>query len=176
MSVVALAGRTATMNDLENGLKAAVTEVIATMFNCQPIIVPCNNNSQASEISAIVGYGGKVSGFIALHFSAGSACILASSLLGMSFDNVDDIVSDAMGEVVNMLAGGLKKHACRNEELFKISLPSIIRGNNYSTHAPKDSEERLLLVQAGRSSIMVQLVVERSKIIGNFHAECADVR
>jgi hypothetical protein len=66
-----------------------------------------------------------------------------------------------MGEIVNMLAGGLKKFASQREELFKISIPSVISGNDYSTHSPKDSEQRVLQVQAGPCSIAVQLVVEQ---------------
>lgn len=84
---------------------------------------------------------------------------MAESLLGMSFDHVDEIVADAMGETVNMLAGGLKKFASHSEDIFKISVPSIVYGTDYSTHAPKNSERVNLGVRAGGCYFMVQLVV-----------------
>jgi len=161
MGSVSVAGAPVTMLDLESCLGKAVAEVLATMLNYQAIVVPRSDNRITPGLSAIVGFGGKISGFIALHLTLEGACTLASGLLGMGFDEVDDIVSDAMGEVVNMLAGGLKKYACQSEELFKISIPSVIRGNDYSTHAPKDSEQRILSVQAGPCSLTVQLVVEQ---------------
>jgi chemotaxis protein CheX len=109
-------------------------------------------------LSAIVGFGGRISGYVAIHLSPVSACTLASNLLGMAFDEMDDIVADAMGEMVNMLAGGLKKYACQNEDLFKISVPSIVYGLDYSTHAPKNAERLAVGVQAGSCTFGVQLV------------------
>jgi|WetSurMetagenome_2_1015567.scaffolds.fasta_scaffold34734_2 chemotaxis protein CheX len=161
MSTVAASTGNIRMSDLESSLEKAVSEVFSTMLNLQPIIVPCTNSAVLPlGVSAIVGFGGKLSGFLALHMSPADACFLASGMLGMGFSELDEIVSDAMGEIVNMLAGGLKKYASQTEELFKISIPSVISGNDYSTHAPKDSEQRVLQIQAGHCSIAVQLVVE----------------
>jgi chemotaxis protein CheX len=161
MAAVAFANGTVTMQDLENGLKEAVTEVILTMFNYQPIIYPCRDVDYPG-LSAFVGFGGRLSGVLALHINPENACVLASGLLGMSFEEADDVVFDAMGEVVNMLAGGLKKNVCHTEELFKISIPSVVSGKDYSTHVHKNSEQLVLGVQAGPCSLTVQLVVEQA--------------
>lgn len=105
-------------------------------------------------------YGGKISGFIAVHVSPKCACILASSLLGMNFNDIDDIVCDAMGEMANMLAGGLKKYASQNEDLFRISVPSIICGSDYTTQAPTDAEQVSFGVRVGPRSFAVQLIAD----------------
>jgi chemotaxis protein CheX len=125
-------------------------QITATMFNCESdIISPDQVDIIPPGLSAIVGFGGKISGYVAIHLSPESACTLASNLLGMNFVEMDDIVADAMGELVNMLAGGLKKFACKNEDLFRISVPSIVYGMDYSTHAPKNAERLMIGVQAG---------------------------
>ena len=148
-----------TIHDLELGLERALREITTTMFNCNSeIMAPEAVHVVAPGISAIVGFGGKISGFIAIHLSPESACRLAESLLGMSFDHLDEIVADAMGELVNMLAGGLKKFASNSEDLFKISVPSIVYGTDYSTHAPKNSERVIVGVKAGSCLFTVQLV------------------
>lgn len=148
-----------TMRDLATGLEKAVNEISTTMFDCGSRIIPRDHTGAISPgISAIVGFGGKISGFVAIHLSPPSACMLAGQLLGMSFDTVDEIVADAMGEMVNMIAGGLKKFAGRDEDLFKISIPSIVCGTDYSTRAPKDAERLLLGVEAGSCSFILQLV------------------
>jgi len=159
MSTEALARREITANELEVGLARAMKEITATMLNCESEIV---SQDQAEMIppglSAIIGFGGKISGYVAIHLSPLSACTLASKLLGMHFDEMDDIVADAMGELVNMLAGGLKKFACRDEDLFKVSVPSIVYGMDYLTHAPKNAERLSIGVQAGSCTFGVQLV------------------
>lgn len=77
----------------------------------------------------------------------------------MHFSAVDDLVCDAMGEVVNMLAGSLKKYSSTDGELFKISIPTIVWGSSYSTHAPRSSEQILIGVKSGASLFTVQLVI-----------------
>ena len=159
MSSEALAQKTITADDLEISLVRAMKEITATMFNCESEIISTDQVEIIPPgLSAIVGFGGKISGFVAIHLSPVSACTLASNLLGMSFNEMDDIVADAMGELVNMLAGGLKKFASQNEDLFKISVPSIVYGMDYSTHAPKNAERLSIGVQAGSCTFGVQLV------------------
>jgi chemotaxis protein CheX len=156
-----LAHKTITVQELEVCLVRAMKEITATMFNCESdIISPDQVDIIPPGLSAIVGFGGKISGYVAIHLSPESACTLASNLLGMNFVEMDDIVADAMGELVNMLAGGLKKFACKNEDLFRISVPSIVYGMDYSTHAPKNAERLMIGVQAGACTFGVQLVFE----------------
>jgi chemotaxis protein CheX len=148
-----------TLKELESCLVRALKEITATMFNCESIIVPLNQVEETPPgLSAVIGFGGKICGFIALHLSPPSACTLASGLLGMSFEEMDDIVADAMGEMVNMLAGGLKKYASQNEDLFKISVPSIVYGLDYATHSPKNAEHITIGVESGSCTFSVQLV------------------
>ena len=123
------------LSDLKNNLKYALTDVFGTMLGRFPEIV--DDVEFVTGLSAIVGFGGNISGFLALHSIPENACDIAGSMLGMHFSAVDDLVCDAMGEVVNMLAGSLKKYSSVKGELFKISIPTIVWGSSYSTRAPK---------------------------------------
>jgi chemotaxis protein CheX len=147
------------IRELEASLERALKEITTTMFNCDSEIISADKVEIVPPgLSAIVGFGGRISGYIAIHLAPKSACTLAASLLGMTFNEMDDIVADAMGEMVNMLAGGLKKFASQDEDLFKISIPSIVYGNDYSTHAPKNSERLLIGVRTEFCTFSVQLV------------------
>ncbi len=146
-----------TISELKNNLKYALTDVFGTMLGRFPEIL--NEAELVTGLSAIVGFGGNISGFLALHSVPENACDIAGGMLGMRFSAVDDIVCDAMGEVVNMLAGSLKKYSSVNGELFKISIPTIVWGSSYSTHAPKNSEQILIGVKSAESLFTLQLVV-----------------
>ena len=147
------------IHEMEDCLEKAIKEITTTMFDCNSDIIPFECVDLIPPgLSAIVGFGGKISGNISIHLSPDSACTLASNMLGMEIKEMDDIVADAMGEMVNMLAGGMKKYACRHEDLFKISVPSIIYGSDYSTHSPKDSERLLMGIKTGSSTYSIQLI------------------
>jgi chemotaxis protein CheX len=159
MSAEVTAPKIVSMQELETGLERAIKEISTTMLNCESEIIPVSLvEAHPPGLSAVVGFGGKISGFVAVHLSPHSACNLASSLIGMEFLEMDDMVADAMGEIVNMLAGGLKKSVSKDEDLFKISVPSIVYGDEYSTHTPKSAEQVCLGIQAGGCSFSVQLV------------------
>jgi chemotaxis protein CheX len=160
MQTAASTQATITIHDFRRGLEWSLQDVFATMFNQKAEVTVADDRADVSGISAIVGFGGKVSGFLALHMSAESACSIAQGLLGMEFAFVDDTVCDAIGELVNMLAGGLKKNLSRSEELFKLSIPSIINGNEYRTHAPSEAVKMTLGVDTGSSAFKARLVVE----------------
>ena len=159
MSSEAIAPYVVSKTEMEISLEQALKEITTTMFNCDSRKIPhADIEPSQPGLSAIVGFGGKLSGYLAIHLSPMSACTLASSLLGMTFDEIDDIVTDAMGEMVNMLAGSLKKYAFRHEDLFKISIPSVVIGSSYSTHAPQNAECLSMRFQAGSCVFTVQLV------------------
>lgn len=149
--------RIPTLSDLQKNLKYALNDVFGTMLGRSPEIF--DEAELVTGLSAIVGFGGNISGFLALHSKPENACEMAGVMLGMRFSAVDDIVCDAMGEVVNMLAGGLKKYSSSNGELFKVSIPSIVWGSSYSTCAPRNSEQVLIGVKSFDSLFTVQLVV-----------------
>jgi chemotaxis protein CheX len=145
------------LSELKNNLKYALTDVFGTMLGRFPEIA--DKIELVTGLSAIVGFGGNISGFLALHSIPENACDIAGTMLGMRFAAVDDIVCDAMGEVVNMLAGSLKKYSSANGELFKISIPTIVWGSSYSTRAPKNAQQILIGVKSSASLFTVQLVV-----------------
>lgn len=150
-----------TQLDLEIGLEKVLNEITRSMFHCESRIFQRDRDEPVpTGLSAMVGFGGKISGFVAMHLSSHSACRLAGNLLGMEFENIDEIVVDAMGEISNMLAGGIKKFASNgDDDVIKISIPSIVQGSNYSMHAPKDAERLEFGVAIGDCIFAIQLVV-----------------
>jgi chemotaxis protein CheX len=110
-------------------------------------------------MSAIIGMSGDIDGFLAIHVSPEDACKIAETMLGDTYPEVDDIVCDALGELGNMLGGSLKKFSGKYGEPFRISVPTIICGKDYETHAAKDAEQVLFGVSAESVRFTVQLVV-----------------
>jgi CheY-specific phosphatase CheX len=86
--------------------------------------------------------------------------MIASGLLGMPMDELDETVCDAAGETVNMLAGCFKNQVSRTEEMFKISVPSVIQGREYNVHTRANSQQVLLGVSTGSYQFVAQLVLE----------------
>lgn len=146
---------------IELGIEVALRDIFATMFNDEAKVVQHTDILDLPSISSVVGFTGRLSGMLSLHFSSGMACKMASALLGMPVTQADENVRDAVGELSNMLAGGLKKQLSDTDNMFKISIPTVIVGMEYSMHAPANWHQVWMGVDTGRCRFKVQLVLEQ---------------
>ncbi len=94
----------------------------------------------AREIMALIGLSGPARGMVALSFPMDTALNMVNRLLGTEIKVVDDTVSDAIAEMVNIVAGGAKaKLSVDGEKPIDLSLPTVVRGNSYNVDYPTGS-------------------------------------
>jgi len=83
-------------------LSLSVLEVFGTMLGveCEPV-ESCASQppvGAAESVTAVVGFGGILSGACVITCDAMSARQIASRMTGMAFEALDDVVKDAIGE------------------------------------------------------------------------------
>ena len=96
-----------------------------------------NDDDGKYAVSAVIGLGGAVTGCVILGFSQRVALALAGGLAGTSFATVDRDCVDALGEIVNMIAGHAKTELPGG--LSTLSVPNVITGEHrvqYPTGIP----------------------------------------
>ena len=79
-------------------------------------------------VSALIGLAGAVTGCVVLGFSQQVATALASGISGTPIAQLDADCVDALGEIVNMIAGAAKKDLPGG--LTTMSTPSVIIGSH----------------------------------------------
>jgi chemotaxis protein CheX len=82
-------------------------------------------------VTAVVGFGGILTGACTLHCSATAARAIAAGMTGTLFAAVDDTVKDAIGEICNMVAGTWKAKTPEFAAHCDLSVPAVITGSNY---------------------------------------------
>jgi chemotaxis protein CheX len=87
------------------------------------------------DISGMIGLSGTIKGAVVIGFPEQVALKMANKFLGENFTQLGPDVSDAVGELVNIIAGYVKKFV--QNEKFGISLPSIARGPKHMVYMPK---------------------------------------
>jgi len=89
------------------------------------------------DISGIIGLSGEASGAVAISLKDVTAFQVTKMLTGKDHKSFDSDVTDAVGEIINIIAGNVKKNF--EEELrIKISLPSIVKGVAHSIVWPSE--------------------------------------
>jgi chemotaxis protein CheX len=89
-------------------------------------------------ISGIIGLSGQISGAVSISMTDQVAFEITKTLTGGEYTSFDDDVVDAIGEIINIIAGNIKKEF---EESFRttISLPSIIMGKGHRILWPSET-------------------------------------
>lgn len=124
------------VSDPEN-LDSSVREVFGTMLGIQ-----CERELNdgkfgvlsAESVTAVVGFGGILSGACVVFCDALAARRIAAYMTGMEFETVDDTVKDGIGEICNMLAGAWKSKVPELAAHCGLSVPAVITGRDYNLH------------------------------------------
>ncbi len=124
-------------------LDASVREVFETMlgWRCrrEPELGPAASWPASASVTAVVGFGGRLSGACIFRAGAPAALRMAARLAGAEFAEVDATVQDAIGEICNMLAGAWKGRIPELKTQCVLSVPAVIAGCDYRLriHAPE---------------------------------------
>jgi len=113
-------------------LDASVDEVFKLMLGvtCKRIAAPAASESES--VTAVVGFGGQLSGACVFRAGASAAIKIAARMTGMEFTEVDDTVKDGIGEICNMLAGAWKGKFPGLAAHCGLSIPTVITGRDYN--------------------------------------------
>ncbi|MDR2553689.1 MAG: chemotaxis protein CheX [Treponema sp.] len=96
------------------------------------------------DISAVIGLTGEARGAVVISMKKPLAIKVTGAITGSQHTGLDDDVVDAIGEIVNIIAGNAKKGL---EETFRlvISLPTIVEGKEHSIKWP-NSQARIMCI------------------------------
>jgi len=95
------------------------------------------NDPHDWDVSAVIGLTGEARGAVVISMKETLALKLTGKLTGSTHTSLDDEVVDAIGEIINIIAGNAKRGL---EESFRlvISLPTIIRGKGHKIMWPNE--------------------------------------
>jgi chemotaxis protein CheX len=124
--------------ELGRFLAQSVLEMFSTMFASGVTLgigdriddlPPCHG------LSAIVGLGGSVRGSVVFQCSSGAAGRFTELMTGEAPGPGDQLVKDGVGEIGNILAGGLKKQLDSTGVNVSISIPTVVEGKPHQVSA-----------------------------------------
>lgn len=115
-------------------LDRSVEEVFQLMLGADCACDPAAPPVETDTVTAVVGFGGALTGACVFRSSAATAREIAARMAGMTFAEIDDTVKDAVGEICNMLAGAWKGKVPELAARCGLSVPAVITGRDYRLH------------------------------------------
>ena len=122
-----------------------LAEVFSTMLSLPAVpLAEASPDLPQERVSGSVSFVGEtVTGSVYLHLPAAFAAHIAGTMLGMATAEVpaDAEINDVIGEVTNILAGGLKSWLCDTGAECALTTPAIIRGTSFHILASEGVEQ-----------------------------------
>lgn len=149
-------------------IQAATQEVFSMMFCEDAKLGEVRRESGASEsfdgVVSLVGVAGDWTGVGSVYCSAESAMSLASKMLMVEHQSVNEEVLDAMAEVANMIIGNVKNMLEEDLGPLALSIPTVIYGRNYRALNGGVKQRLVVPFQAGNDHVEIKLfLMEKSK-------------
>jgi chemotaxis protein CheX len=150
--------------DLRQWVNEGVISVFETMLGTKPTGVENQTLPHTqTRICGTVGFGGEtVTGGVYLHFPEPMAHTITATMLGLDPNEPLDesSINDVIGEVCNMVAGGLKSRLCDAGAVCAVSTPAIIRGSNFQIESTPDIRQEVLQFVCWQHPFQVELHIK----------------
>ncbi|MDY0301144.1 MAG: chemotaxis protein CheX [Trichlorobacter sp.] len=118
------------------------------------------------SITGMVGFAGTYSGVISIHCPVNLAKKITCAMLGMEEEEVEDggeDLNDAIGEIANMLGGSVKMILSKGGLDVKLSIPTVIAGEDYTVNSLSDIDCVVIPFSAENDRFLVGLTLKKEE-------------
>ena len=147
--------------DLEKYIIDATLEVFASMIfiDIEPGLSATHHAAPppVSDLTSIIGLAGDLKGILSIHCPAQVAMGITGAMLGMDVTELGDDAKDAVGEVANMIAGGLKVFLAGVEKKIELAIPTTAIGKGIRTGGLSGASRVMIPFSSSLGTFTVEL-------------------
>jgi len=140
-----------------------VREIFSTMVGMDISLCPTLSAADSGFqecVSAMICLSGSYNGVVSFHAPPQAALEITSQMLGMKVDAVDADVTDALGEIANMIGGSFKHHFVNEGHEVRLTPPAVIERNEHFRPPGSSPDMLALLFEVGTSHVLVTVHLE----------------
>ncbi len=150
---------------ISNAIVAATKDIFNTMImmdvkDGDPF--PNGINAAIFDYTGIIGFSGAATGALGVHFPKSMAAAIASAMLGTPIEETSQEVRDTVGELTNMIAGGLRNELSQFGIEFEISIPTVVEGEHHKTAMMIDGPRISVPFQVEKGSFIVEACLKQA--------------
>lgn len=164
---------------IRENITRAIADVFKTMLGINSDLCPASAQGTVSwpplpspsgeavgtpQVVGTVGFIGDVNGLIYIYLPQQFAEQCTCTMLGMTPVEVteggDEVINDAIGELTNMSVGSFKNGLCDAGYPCKLTIPSILRGANFSVEPISSAERYIYRFKCGDAVVVTDILLK----------------
>jgi len=152
---------------LQEELQQVIVKATRDVFDTM-IPMPLSPGAPATEkvqsfhchVSGILGFSGDLRGMLTIHCPNEVAMAITTSFLGMETEEINADVIDAIGELANMVTGGIKEAFSEKDQEIKLSIPTVVAGKSYNINNLADADWVIIPFTIEKGTFLVELKIK----------------
>lgn len=109
------------------------------------------------HISAMIGLSGDLSAMLGIHCPEKVGLSIVSAMMGMEVKEIDADAKDALGEIANMVAGGIKERFAEENTNLELAIPTAISGKSYTISSPTRSNRIVIPFSVENGQFFIEI-------------------
>lgn len=159
---------------IRDNINRAIKDVFKTMLGREPSFASqgdtvrgkplVSSEPNRPQVVGTVGFIGECNGLIYLHLDLAFARVCTCHLLGMTEAELDaagdEVINDAIGELTNMTVGSFKNGLCDVGYPCKLTIPSILRGTNFSIEPISSAVRHVYFFDCAQHRVIADILMK----------------
>jgi chemotaxis protein CheX len=142
-------------------LDCAAKEVFQMMVHTDLTTMPDTEAGEpAGDTTAMVGLAGALCGVLSIRCNSHTAESVAGKMLGSTGAVQASDISDAVAEICNMVAGNFKSKISALGDRCMLSVPTVIRGDDYEMVSLADGDHIIICLGYDGSPVWISLALK----------------
>lgn len=148
------------VNAFIDGVQKTLSTMAMTESTPQKAFVEKDFNAKG-DVSGMIGMvSGAMKGTITISFEKVAIFKVLENMLGESYEEIDEEVRDAVGELTNMIYGTAKTTLNELGYNFEMAIPTVITGSHQITSYHKGAALIIPFEMDGSPSFFIEITVE----------------
>jgi len=166
------------LEEIDGMVSDSVEKVFTTMMSTPSTLYSAYNNGETPEKShpklaaragdemmvvGMIGFLGAIKGVMYIYVDEPLSVHIPSEFLGMTLAELKtgehETINDAIGELSNMTSGTFKNQLCDKGYNCRLTIPSILRANNFTIEPIVGSMHRMYQFEVFGSVLGMELVM-----------------
>lgn len=146
----------------------SVVKVTSEIFNTMVFLIlkpgearEIVKTSECFDFTGIIGLSGACPGAVGVRFPKALAAKVATKMLGAAVNENSTEIRDTVGELTNMVAGGLKNELDKVGIHFDISIPTVIAGDQHTFTVMGDTPGIVVPFDVEGANFMVEVCFKK---------------
>lgn len=119
------------------------------------------DSTAVGDVSGIIGLTGVANGTISVTFEEKCILEVVSNMLGETMKELNYDITDAVGELTNMISGQARRELEEMGKVFKAAIPTVVSGKKHSIRHYTNGPKIAIPFKTGNGSFTIEVCFER---------------